>query len=174
MARRLPTIAWITVVWLALWGDVSVGNVLAGAAIGALLLSVVDLPPRRPAVRGVAPVPGLRYAAQFVRDLTVATSQVAVQVFWPVHRLRPAVLEVPMRSADPGLLSLVANTITLTPGTLTLDVDPVRRLLWVHVLHLAEDGADAVIGQAQDLERLGARVLRIDLEDPPAHEEAPR
>jgi multicomponent Na+:H+ antiporter subunit E len=69
-----------------------------------------------------------------------------------------------MVSRDPGLLSLVANSITLTPGTLTLEVDGDRGVLWVHLLHLPEGGEAEIIEQTHSLERLGARALGVDLE----------
>ncbi len=163
MRRRLAMAAWITLVWLALWGDLSAANVLGGVLVSALVLSVARLPARMTSHR-IAVLPALRYAARFVRDLCVATAEVARQVFWPIARLRPAVLAVPMRSPDPGLLALVANTITLTPGTLTLEADAERPMLWVHLLHLEEGGEAKVVEQARALEQLGARVLGVDLD----------
>lgn len=165
MRRRLPTVAWITLVWLALWGDLSVGNVLGGVLVAAFVLTVVPLPPQEYGHR-VSPVAALRYLVVFLRDLTVATAEVARQVFWPVARLRPAVVEVRLASRDPGLLSLVANTITLTPGTMTIEVDPERGVLWVHALHLEDDdAAEKIIEDARGLERLGARALGVPVPD---------
>lgn len=163
MLTKLLSVGWVTVVWVALWGDLTWGNLLGGVLVGLLVLTAVRLPATSNG-RRVALGPSLRYAAVFVRDLTVATAEVARQVFWPIARLRPAIVAIPLRSGDPRLISLVANSITLTPGTLTLEADEGRRTLWVHVLHLPEGEADTVISQAQDLERLGARVLRIDLD----------
>lgn len=160
--ERLPMLAWLTVVWVALWGDLSWANVLGGLAVGTLVLLAVRLPVTGTLGR-VSPLPALLYLLTFLKDLTVATAEVAQQVFWPASRLRPAVLEVPLVSTDPGLLSLVANSITLTPGTLTLDVDEERGVLWVHLLHLREGTEDDVVEQARALERLGARSLGVEL-----------
>lgn len=165
--RHLGMVLWITVVWLALWGDLSLANLLGGVLVAVLLLSVVSLPDWAEPVRRINLVATARFAVVFARDLWVATLEVAQQVFWPVARLRPAVLEVQLESRDPGLLSLVANTITLTPGTLTLEVDAGRGLLYVHLLHLQDGTADDVVEQARATERLGARVLGIDLATPP-------
>lgn len=162
MRRALPMAAWITLVWLALWGDLSWGNLLGGILVSALVLTVIRLPAVGVKPR-IAPWPAMHYAVVFARDLCISTAEVSRQVFWPVARLRPAVLAVPLKTTDPGLISLVANTITLTPGTLTLEADNERSLLWVHVLHLAEGGEDAVIEQARGLERLGARALGVTL-----------
>ena len=161
LRRRLPMTLWVATAWVALWGDLSWANVLSGLVVAVFVLSAVRLPPRTTEYR-LSPVPTLRYVLTFARDLVVSTAEVAQQVFWPVERLRPAILEVPMATTDPGLLSLVANTITLTPGTMTLEVDDDRGLLWVHVLHLREGGEEDVIEQARALERLGARALGVD------------
>jgi multicomponent Na+:H+ antiporter subunit E len=163
MLRRLPMVVWITAVWIALWGDLSWGNLLGGILIALLVLTAVRLPATDTA-RRIALLPALWYFLLFLRDLSVATLEVARQVFWPIDRLRPAVLEVPLVSTDAGLLSLVSNSITLTPGTLTLEVDEETGTLWVHLLHLEEGGESDVVEQALALERLGARVLGIDLD----------
>lgn len=162
MLRKLGMAAWITAVWIALWGDLSWANVVGGLLVSIFLLAAVPLRGKG-ASRRFAVVPALLYAAVFVRDLTMSSIEVARQVFWPVERLRPAILAADLESADRGLLSLVANTISLTPGTLTLEVDGERARLWIHVLHLEEGGEGAVLEQARALERLGARVLGVDL-----------
>lgn len=167
LGRHVGMVAWVTAVWIALWGDLSVGNLLGGIGVAVLLLWAVRLPERDAPRRRVS-LPALAaYSAWFARDLWVATLEVARQVFWPVSRLRPAVLEVPLLSRDPGLLSLVANTITLTPGTLTLEVDARTGQLWIHLLHLEEGGAEEVIATTRTLERRAAKVLRVELDAQP-------
>lgn len=171
MLHRLPFVAWIAVVWVALWGDLSWANLLGGLLVGAFLLVVVPLPASTTRYRG-SPAGALLYTAVFLRDLVVATAEVTRQVFWPVERLRPSVVEVPLTTRDPALLSLVANTITLTPGTMTLQVHEDAGLLFVHCLHLAEGGDVEVIEQARAYERLGGRALGVDV--PPSSKEPPR
>lgn len=165
MARRALAVAALALLWVALWGDLSWANLVGGALVALVVLSVGgpgrDGPIRRPGWGAVA-----RYAAEFARDLVVATWDVARQVFWPVSRLRPAVVAVPLRSDDPGLLALVADSITLTPGTLTVEADDVSSTLWVHLLHLPEGGVDAVVAQVQHLEDVGARALGVALPEP--------
>lgn len=167
MRRYAAAAGWITLVWIALWGDLSWANVVGGVLVAGLVLAAIPLPVPV-VVHRISPGPALRYFVLFLRDLCVATFEVARQVFWPVARLRPAVVAVPLRSHDPSLLALVANTITLTPGTMTIEVDPAGARLWVHVLHLVPYGERAVVEQAQALERLGARVLGVEMSGPPA------
>jgi multicomponent Na+:H+ antiporter subunit E len=120
---------------VGLWGEVSWANLLGGLAVGALLAWLVPLTAVRPE-RSVRVGPMLVYVGRFLRDLVVAPATVAVQVFWDPARLRRAVGTVPAPAADPGVLALVSNTISLTPGTLTLEADPEHNRLVIHVLHL--------------------------------------
>lgn len=170
LRRYVPTVVWIVLVWLALWGDLSWGNVVGGVLVAVFVLVAVRLPAREVTYH-LSVVAGLVYLGRFARDLVIATAQVSRQVFWPVERLRPAVLEVPMRGTDPLVLALVANSITLTPGTMTLDVDERRGLLWVHVLHLEEGGDAELVTAARSLEELGARALGVELRAAPARAE---
>lgn len=167
-ARRGPLVAWLTVVWVALWGDLSWANVLGGLAVGSLLAWLVPLPGARPA-RVVRPVALAVYAGWFLWDLVRATLTVARQVFWDPARLRRAIVTVPAPARDPGILALVANTISLTPGTLTLEADPVRNRLVIHVLHLQD--REEVVATVARLCRLANRALGVT---PPAESSTER
>ncbi len=121
LARAL-IVAWLTFVWVMLWGDVSVGNVLAGLVLGTLL--VVAFPPHGTRGSGVHPVAVIRFGAYFLWLLVVATATVVATVLRPRLRLEQGIVAVPMRAASPVVVSFVANAISLTPGTLTVDVRP--------------------------------------------------
>lgn len=72
----------------------------------------------------------------FLWELAVANAVVAWEVMTPRHYMRPGIVEVPIRSRRPMEISLLANLISLTPGTLTLEVAADRTALYVHALHL--------------------------------------
>lgn len=72
----------------------------------------------------------------FLWDLTVANAVVAWEVVTPRHYMRPGIVEVPIRSSRPIEIALLANLISLTPGTLSLEVGEDRAALYVHALHL--------------------------------------
>lgn len=162
MRGRPGKVVLLALVWVALWGDVSVGNVLTGLLLGAAVLVLAPLP-RQEGPRHLRPGAAVRYVLHVLRELVLATAQVARQVFWPLGRLSPGVVRVHLRTGDPALVSLVADTISLTPGTLTLEVDLERRMLWVHALHLPDGSGDAVVADAHRLEELGAAALRMQL-----------
>ena len=137
-----PLVVWLTVVWVGLWGSVTAANVLGGLAVAVVLvvlLPLSDVPDRA----DVRVLPLLRFLGHFAVDLVVASWQVAVLAVRPGLHLRQAVVSVPVRGASDALLTLLADAISLTPGTLTLEVDRPSATLFVHVLDVGE-GPDAV------------------------------
>lgn len=148
---RLPLVLWLTAVWVALWGSVTAANVLGGLAVG-LLLAVV-LPLTQVTTRAVVrPLALLRFAGFFVVDLVRSSVQVTRLVLSPRRPLRQAVVALPVRGASDSLLTLLANAISLTPGTLTLEVDRPRSTLYVHVLDVGD--LEAVRAELAQVERL--------------------
>lgn len=132
-------IAGLALVWIAITGNVSALNLLMGAAVGALALVMLRhwlAPPRE--LRRLQRIVAL--ALLFLRELIVSAVRVAMIVLTPNLRasLRPAVIAFPLTVTSAAEITLLANLITLTPGTLSVDVADDRSALYVHVLHLAD------------------------------------
>lgn len=76
----------------------------------------------------------IKLIVMFHYELVVSSFAVAVDVLTPTHRARPAIVDMPLDvKSDLGIL-LVANLISLTPGTLSLDIGDDRRVLRVHAM----------------------------------------
>ena len=137
-----PLALWLTAVWVGLWGSVTPANVLGGLAVALGLL--VLLPQEPPGDRAqVRPVALLRFAGRFLVDLCVSSASVLALALRPGLHLRSALVAVEVPGASDTLLTVLGNAISLTPGTLTVDVDQPRATLYVHVLDVG-DGPDAV------------------------------
>lgn len=110
-------------VWVALWGDARPGTVVAGLLIGGLVGAVFSRVGPNPAVGRpvVRPLALLRLLAVFAWMLLVSTWTVAVRVCARRVRVAPAVLAVRLPPSSDAVATIVANAVTLTPGTLTLD-----------------------------------------------------
>jgi multicomponent Na+:H+ antiporter subunit E len=107
------------------------------------------------------PVHALGLAAAFLRDLVISSVQVARTVLSPGDGASPRFVTVPLERAETGLeITMVANYITLTPGTLTVDVNPVSRTLLVHSLLAGETGDDVRADVQQGIEQRVVRVTR--------------
>jgi multicomponent Na+:H+ antiporter subunit E len=74
------------------------------------------------------------YAAVFTREVVVANLDVAYRVLDPRMPLEPQVILVPLRVETPLGVTTIANSITITPGTITLDHDPDENALYVHII----------------------------------------
>ena len=117
-------IAGLALVWAAITGNFTALNLLLGAAIGALtalLLRHWFASPR--VLRRLRRIGAL--ALLFIWELLVSAVRVAIIAF-------------PLSVKSDAEITLLANMITLTPGTLSVDVAEDRSVLYVHVLHLAD------------------------------------
>jgi multicomponent Na+:H+ antiporter subunit E len=149
--------AWLLAMWLLLWGDLNLANVMTGGALAVLL--VVVFPPDEtnddPIV--IRPWAALSFLVWFLRALIVTNLVVAREVLLPAARseINPAVVACRLRTRSGRLATLVANAITLTPGTLTIDARGLPAVLYVHVLSF--ESVDATHAEVEDLER---RIVR--------------
>lgn len=148
--RRATTVLWLTVLWVVLWRDLSIANVASGAAVGA----VVELlhPDRRRGTgqHAVRPLALLSFLGYFAVKLVESNLVLAREVVTPTNQIRTGVIEVPLHQCSDLVVTLVANAVSLTPGTLTLEVRQLETpTLYVHVLHL------------HDVERARADVLEL-------------
>ena len=89
---------------------------------------------RRPRMLGYVAL----YAAAFLVELVTANVDVARRVLAPSMPIEPAVVEMPLRVESDLAITTIANSITLTPGTLTMDYDRETNALYVHSI----DGSD--------------------------------
>lgn len=92
----------------------------------------------------------------FVYELFISSFRVAWDVITPRHRARPGILAVPLEARAPGEITILANFISLTPGSLSLDVAADRETLFVHLMFV--DDAEAERAAIRTLER---RVLKV-------------
>jgi multicomponent Na+:H+ antiporter subunit E len=121
--------------WMALTGQFSPINFLEGFILGYLMLWLVQRTSGRSTyfskVRQV-----LGFVAFFAVELLLANLRVAYSVLVPHKSLRPGVVAVPLDVETDVEITLLVNLITLTPGTLSLDVSADRKVLYVHTLYV--------------------------------------
>ncbi|MEU2033036.1 Na+/H+ antiporter subunit E [Nocardia amamiensis] len=151
---RIAILIWLTLVWIALWGDLSVANLLGGLVVAALIMVALPLP-RVPVAGRLSPLPLL--------ELLVASAYYAVesslQVAWFAVRPAPTpvsgVLRVYSGTRSDLVLVLWADLLNLIPGTMVLEIDRRRCVVYVHVLDVGSDAAvDKFYRTTRRLERL--------------------
>jgi len=137
--------------WVAASGDVSGANLALGFAVGfaALYLTRPLFGPTRYFARARGAVVLTGY---FVYDLFVSSFRVAWDVVTPPINARPGLIEMPLDARTDTEILLTANLISLTPGTLSLDVSEDRGSLLVHAM-FAEDEEAVKRDLKQGIER---------------------
>ena len=123
----------------ALLGGFTLGNLLAGFLVGFVTLSLTG------PIFGHAGYFGkmlrvARLGLYFVGELTFSSLQVAWDVVTPGHKSRPAIVAIPLDITEPTQIAVLANLISLTPGSLSLDVSPDQRTLYVHGMFVDDPG----------------------------------
>lgn len=150
---RATLVVWLAVMWLLLWGSFSVADLVNGILIGTALVVVVPPPPLRDDHFTVHPIPALSFLVWFAWALVVSNLSVAKEVLAPPGRtgVRPAIIAVPLRTRSGRLATLIANAITLTPGTMTVDARGRPAVLFVHVMSFVDE--ESTLAEMADLER---------------------
>ncbi|WP_031395559.1 Na+/H+ antiporter subunit E [Sphingomonas sp. STIS6.2] len=149
--------AMLVVVWLLMANSITVGGILLGLVFGIVLPKFTEpFWPDRPRVRFGRALLG--YVGLVLCDIVVANFEVARLILFRRNRdLRSRWLVVPVALSSPEAITVLAATISLTPGTVSSDVSADGRFLLVHALDVAD--ADAEIARIKT--RYEAPLLRI-------------
>lgn len=162
MISRLVVAALLAAVWVALWGEASPANILAGLAVGAGVQLLLGRHIGTAIAGGILrPVALARFTGVFAVELVVAAAQVAWEVVTPRNVDTPAVVEVDLATSSPTVVTAVANAVSLTPGTVTIEVNHreghAPATLLIHVLHAQEPAQ--VRASVERFERLAEAAL---------------
>ena len=127
----------LALVWAAITGSFTPANIVFGFLLGAVALSII----REQASSNryfMRPLRVLSLAILFVRELIVSAWRVAKLVLSPKMDLKPGIFAYPLKVDQDFEITLLANLITLTPGTLSVDVSEDRRVLFVHAIDCSD------------------------------------
>ncbi len=152
-ALQPSVIGWLTLVWAALWGDLSPGTLAAGLGMATLVCLVFPLPPLRMNLR-VRPLRLGWLVLHFLGDLVAASAQVAWTTLQFDRQPRNAVIEVDLRTDSDFVLTVVAEMVSLVPGSLVVEARRSTHTLFLHVLDARDQrGVERMRAQVYALER---------------------
>lgn len=154
----------LALVWSLMIGAFTPGNFIVGLILGYVVLRLASARSKRdPYFRKVSVT--ISFLAYFIVELVKANIRMAVYTCSPLGSLRPGIVAIPL---EPGMTDLevttLANVVTLTPGTLSLDVSEDRSVLFVHFMHV-ESPEDAVREVKDGFERRLLQVTRPFVDD---------
>ncbi len=147
--RQLPFFVWLIALWMLLWGQFTVIAFLSGLAVAILVTRVFRLPPVELSGR-VNVWWGLVFLGEFALALVRGSLTVAWQVLDWRRQPGAAVVAVRLRTDDDLIMTHTAVTASLIPGSLVVEADRDRRVLYLHVIGVRSDA---------DLERQRDSVL---------------
>ncbi|GAC70053.1 Na+/H+ antiporter subunit E [Gordonia soli] len=164
VAVRLWTVGWLTFVWVLLWGTVSWANVLGGLVLAIAVITLLPLP-RVPVEGRIHPIAVLGLVARLVFDFFVSSAQVGWMAIRPGKPPLGAVVRVRVAIKSDMVLTLAVDYLNLVPGTMVLEIDHRRRMLYIHVFDVRnEKRVKAFYKQVAFVERAFIRAFERDSE----------
>jgi len=142
--------------WVFLTGSFEFLNYVFGFTVGYLVLTIIHQ--QVPILTGYPQrIPkAILFGGFFIRELFQANIKVAVDIVTPPWHMKPGVIGLSLEASTDLEIAMVANFISLTPGTLSLEVSEDRTLLFVHAMFMHDE--DQV---RRDLKNMERRVLEI-------------
>jgi multicomponent Na+:H+ antiporter subunit E len=127
----------LALAWAAVRGNFNLANLSLGFLMGYVLLWITR--------RGQAPSTYhqrvfrfLSFLGFYLWELLLSNLRVARDVLFPGRFMRPGVIAVPLECRTDTEIALLSNLITLTPGTLSVDVSTDRKVLYIHAMYIGE------------------------------------
>ena len=155
--RQLPFFLWLIALWMLLWGQFTVLAAVTGLVVALFVTRVFRLPPVELSGRV-----NLWYGAAFVVMFFFAVLRGSLLVAWQTVNLArypgTAIIAVPLRTDDDLIMAHVGVTASLIPGSLIVDVDRDRRILYLHVIGVSSDRD--VEAQRASVQRWEERIVR--------------
>ncbi|GGZ55215.1 Na+/H+ antiporter subunit E [Mesonia mobilis] len=140
MKNRFLSNILLTFIWVAITGDFAFLNYVFGFILSFIILYVITK--GRGDAKYFKIIPKLiAFVFFFLWELLKANLQVAYDVVTPKFYMTPGIVRVPLEAETNLEITLLANLITLTPGTLSLDVSDDRKVLYVHAMYLSDKQA---------------------------------
>jgi multicomponent Na+:H+ antiporter subunit E len=127
------TAIFLVGIWLLLWGRVTPGLIASGILVAALAMALFPMPALE--IRGrPRPLAVVAFLLRFQYDVVVASVQVAWLALRPGPEPPCAVIAVDLHTRSDLLMTLVAEGLSLVPGSLVVEVDRASRILYLHVI----------------------------------------
>ncbi len=137
ISQRFLSNILLTFVWVALTGSFAFLNFLFGFILSFLILWIITLINGDEKFFRLGPKI-IFFFLFFLYELIKANIQVAFDVVTPKFYMKPGIVKLPLDAKTDIEITLLANLISLTPGTLSLDVSNDRKVLYVHAMYISD------------------------------------
>lgn len=170
LALRIWLLCFLMLVWVLLWGDASPGNVVSGFVIAIVITVLLPLPS--------VPVEGKLHPLSLLKLVLLVTYYLVLssfQVAWMAIRPGPpplvAVLRAHLAVKSDLVLALAVNIFNLIPGSIVLEIDQSRRILYIHLIDVgSESTVQRFYRQVDQVQRLLIAAFERDSDWQPSAE----
>lgn len=139
---------FFVLIWLAITGSYTIANTIFGVVVAALSLSLIRHQIKDSGAYWLKPLAILSLVLLFFKELALSAWKVAILVTRKKIDVHPGIFAYPLQVTSDFEITLLANLITLTPGTLSVDVSEDRKFLYVHGLDCSDiEGAKRDIAE---------------------------
>jgi multicomponent Na+:H+ antiporter subunit E len=135
MKNRFLSNILLTFIWVALTGNFVFANYLFGFLLSFSMLWLITSGTRDAKYFRILPKV-ITFLIFFLYELVKANLQVAYEVMTPNYNMTPGIVKVPLDAKTNLEITFLANLISLTPGTLSLDVSDDKKVLYVHSMYI--------------------------------------
>lgn len=125
----------LALIWVFMTGGLTAANFVLGWVIGYTILLFIRSPASLPRYFVKSRLLVL-FAAFFLKELVLSSLRIAWDVLTPRHFARPGIVAFPLAARTDLEITLLANLITLTPGTLSVAVSEDRQTLFIHAMYI--------------------------------------
>jgi len=126
----------LMLMWVILTGDSSFANFTFGFILSFIILRVITLTRNDGNYFKLVPKI-IGFILFFIYELVIANFQATYFIIVPISKLKPGIIGVPLDAKTDVEITFLTNLVSLTPGTLSLDVSSDRKILYVHSMHIS-------------------------------------
>lgn len=152
----------LAIAWTALMNELSWTNLLFGFFLGYLIIffaSQGGLTDKPTYILRVVRL--VRFTAFFLKEVILSNIRIMIEVLTPTHYMKPGVVAVPLDAKTDLEIFMLANLVTLTPGTLSLEVSEDKKTLYIHAMYVDKDDLKSFRTRVkEDFEKRLLEVLR--------------
>lgn len=169
-ALRIWLLCFLMMVWVLLWGHISVANMASGLVVAVVITVLLPLPS--------VPVEGKLHLLSLLKLVVLVGYYLVLssfQVAWMAIRPGPpplvAVLRAHLDLKSDLVLALAVNIFNLIPGSIVLEIDQSRRILYIHLIDVGSDSTvQRFYRQVEQVERLLVAAFERDSDWQPSAE----
>jgi multicomponent Na+:H+ antiporter subunit E len=125
----------LALAWVSLNGEFNAENLGVGLVLGYAMLWLTHSRARS-SDYFLRVMRTISFVIFYIWEVVLANLRVAAMVLSPTFKMRPGIIAIPLSIKTDAAITLLANLITLTPGTLSIDVSDDRKTLYVHTVNL--------------------------------------